>query len=73
MNQTINTDQSINNISGGSVPPSKNDLSGSVKSANGEHNNMGIIEEEESLDFSSSVRSLFQGHRMSSVDQPPLS
>lgn len=30
---------------------------------------MGIIEEEESLDFSSSVKSLFQ-HRMSGVDQP---
>ena len=27
--------------------------------------NMGIIEEEDSLDFSSSVRSLFQGHRVS--------
>jgi len=78
MNTTINTDQNINNISGGSgannisagsganntsggsIPPSKVDVgSVSAKSAGGERHNMGIIEEEESLDFSSSVRSLF--------------
>ena len=46
----------------GSGTGGPNDITGESKES---AKNMGIIEEEDSLDFSSSVRSLFQGHRIS--------